>query len=134
MASILVVEDDDDLRHLVCCLLEMNGHEVRCRRNGLEGLRALDEGFPQVVVSDIEMPQLDGPAMVYRMFVEDVGRENIPVIVVSAGPRLPAIAAELGTRYYLAKPFSAKALLLMIERALAEAVPPRPLGTVGATP
>ena len=48
---------------------------------------------------------LDGPAMVYRLFVEDLGRENIPVILVSGHPNLPRIATAIGTPYFLAKPF-----------------------------
>jgi DNA-binding NtrC family response regulator len=127
MAHILLVEDDDDIRDLLADILAMRGHEVRTGRNGVEGLRRLDEAFPQVVVSDIDMPKLDGPSMVYRMFVENLGRENIPLIFVSASAGLERIAAAIGTPYFLAKPFDPSALLALIARALIEGLPPRPL-------
>jgi DNA-binding NtrC family response regulator len=127
MAHILLVEDDDDIRDLLADILTMRGHEVRTGRNGIEGLRRLDEAFPQVVVSDIDMPELDGPSMVYRMFVENLGRENIPLIFVSASAGLHRIAAAIGTPYFLAKPFDPSALLALIARALVEGFPPRPV-------
>src|SRR4051812_23307263 len=127
MAHILLVEDDDDIRDILTDILTLRGHEVRTGRDGLDGLRRLDEAFPQVVVSDIEMPKLDGPGMVYRMFVENLGRENIPLIFVSANAALHRIATAIGTPYYLAKPFDPSALLAMITRALDEGFPPRPM-------
>jgi two-component system chemotaxis response regulator CheY len=127
VAHILLVEDDDDIRDLLADILTVRGHEVRTGRDGVEGLQLLDEAFPQVVVSDIDMPRLDGPGMVYRMFVENLGRENIPLIFVSASHALHSIARVIGTPYFLAKPFDPAALMALIARALAEGYPPRPL-------
>jgi DNA-binding NtrC family response regulator len=126
MASILLIDDDDDLRQVLECVLELHGHHVRTGPNGEAGLRALDEAFPQAVISDVEMPVLDGPAMVYRMFVENLGRENIPVIVISASERLREIAAALGTPYFIGKPFGIPTLIDVLNRALNEATPPHP--------
>jgi two-component system C4-dicarboxylate transport response regulator DctD len=131
MASLLLVDDDADLRALLAELLEMAGHDVTTACNGVEGLRALDVRFPQVVVSDLEMPLLDGAAMVYRMFIDDVGRENIPIIMVSAAPTLTAVAAAIGTPYFLTKPFPVAALLAMVDRVLAAPIPPRPRSMLG---
>ena len=131
MASILLIEDDDDIRETMADLLAIEGHEIRAARNGVEGLQAIDERFPQLVVTDLEMPILDGPAMIYRMFVENLGRENVPIIVVSGAPDLRRIAATLGTPYYLSKPFPLDALNATIGRALAEAIPPRPPALFG---
>src|SRR4051812_16241545 len=105
MSRLLLVEDDADLNELIADLLQLRGHEVRCARNGIEALRALDEEFPQLVISDLEMPVLDGRAMIYRMFVENLGRENVPVILMSASPNLHQVARAAGTPYVLAKPF-----------------------------
>ncbi len=131
MASIVLVEDDDDLRDMLADLLMLEGHEIRLARDGVEGLEALDERFPQLVITDIEMPRLDGRAMVFRMFVENLGRENIPVIVLSAGHDAAGVAAAVGTPYFLTKPFSAPALRGTLERALSEMIPPRPPGLGG---
>jgi two-component system response regulator MprA len=131
MASIVLIDDDDDMRETMADLLAIEGHEVRTARNGVEGLQALDERFPQLVLTDVEMPVLDGCAMVYRMFVENLGRENVPVIVISGAPDLCQIAKALGTPYYLVKPFALEMLTATIARALAEAIPARPPGLLG---
>jgi DNA-binding NtrC family response regulator len=131
MASIVVIDDDDDMRDTMADLLSMEGHEVRTARNGVQGLQALDDRIPQLVLTDLEMPVLDGCAMVYRMFVENLGRENVPIIVASGAPNLGQIAKALGTPYYLSKPFAFETLTSTIDRALAEAIPPRPQGLFG---
>ena len=131
MASIVVIDDDDDMRDTMADLLSIEGHEVRTARNGVEGLQALDDRIPQLVLTDLEMPVLDGSAMVYRMFVENLGRENVPIIVASGAPNLGDIAKALGTPYFVAKPFAFETLTLIIDRALNEAIPPRPLGLLG---
>ena len=131
MASIVVIDDDDDMRDTMADLLSLEGHEVRTARNGVEGLQALDDRIPQLVLTDLEMPVLDGRSMVYRMFVENLGRENVPIIVASGAPNLGEIAKALGTPYYLPKPFAFETLTSTIDRALTEAIPPRPLGLMG---
>jgi len=131
MASIVLIDDDDDIRETMADLLSIEGHDVRAARNGVEGLQALDDHFPQLVVTDVEMPVLDGRAMVFRMFVENLGRENIPVILVSGAADLREVAAVLGTPYYLAKPFPLEALNATIGRALTEAIPARPPSLFG---
>jgi CheY-like chemotaxis protein len=131
MACIVVVDDDDDLREMLADLLRRDGHEVRAARDGIEGLRALDDRYPQLVVTDVQMPRLDGCTMIHRMFVENLDRKSVPVIIASAAQDVRAIAAAVGTPYYLTKPFTAGALRSLIARALAEALPARPPGLPG---
>ena len=131
MASIVLIDDDDDMRDTMADLLAIEGHEVRTARNGVEGLQALDDRLPQLVLTDVEMPVLDGRAMVFRMFVENLGRENVPIIVTSGAPDLGDIARALGTPYYLAKPFPLETLTATINKALIEAIPARPPGLLG---
>jgi len=128
MCNLLLVEDDQDLRELLTDMLQMEGHDVRVARDGIEALRQLDVRFPQLVISDVEMPALDGLALVYRMFVENLGRENIPVILMSGCSRLPQVAEAAGTPYAIAKPFTVQALEVLMDRALTEGIPPRPVG------
>jgi DNA-binding response OmpR family regulator len=131
MASIVLIDDDDDMRETMADLLSMEGHEVRTASNGVDGLQALDTRIPQLVLTDVEMPVLDGCAMVYRMFVENLGRENVPIIVISGAPNLGQIAKALGTPYYLVKPFPLEVLTATIDRALSEAIPARPPDLLG---
>lgn len=125
-ADLLVVEDDEELVGLFELFLTERGYTVRTARDGEEGMARLIERLPDLVIMDVEMPILDGPGMADRMFIENLGRENIPIALVSGAEELPAIAARVGTPYYLAKPFAPAAYLDLIERALRERVLPRP--------
>ena len=125
MLDILLVDDDEDSSALLGELLRMRGYRLRVAKEGEQALRLIDSRFPQIVITDVEMPVLDGPAMVYRLFVEDLGRENIPIILVSGHPNLPRIADVIGTPYFLQKPFDLDRLTSLIDRASREAIPPR---------
>jgi CheY-like chemotaxis protein len=124
MADILVVEDDTELRELLAETLRSVGHVVREAADGEAGLRALAGGFPDLVILDVEMPALDGPAMAYRMFVEDCGMENIPILLSSGCIDFAEVSLRVGTPYCLAKPYSPQELMALIGRALAERHPP----------
>ncbi len=126
MADLLVVDDDPDICWVLTQLLELEGHVVRIAQDGAEGLRLLEERAPDLVLLDVEMPVLDGPSLAYRMFVHNLGLENIPIVLVSAYFDLAAIAQRVGTPYVMAKPFDPRELMLLVKRALAERALPRP--------
>jgi len=124
MADLLLVDDDRDIADTIADFLRDQGHRVRVAANGAEGLRLLDEGYPDVVLLDVEMPVLDGPRMAHRMFLYDVGREQVPILFLSGVADLDRVAAHVGTPYYLPKPFSLDRLLHMLARALRERMAP----------
>jgi len=126
MADILIVDDDDDLRSTVAEVLELRGHTTRVANNGEEGLAALERGFPDLILLDIEMPILDGPGMAHRALVKDAGRERIPIIITSGYVDIEAVADRVGTPYRLRKPCSIDALVELIDRALLEKEAPHP--------
>ena len=126
MADLLVVDDDPDLREVLAAILVSLNHRVRIARNGQEALELLDERLPDLVLLDVEMPVLDGPETAYRMFITDLGKEKIPIVLLSAVMDLHLVADRIGTPYFLAKPYAFEALLLQLERALAERRPPHP--------
>jgi CheY-like chemotaxis protein len=128
MADILIVEDNPDIVEILEFILTTEGHQVRSVADGEAGLRELTEPFPDLVIMDVEMPILDGPGMVYRMLLEDLGRESIPIILISATASLPEIARRVGVPYHLAKPFDPNELLSMVARALEERLAPSPPG------
>ncbi len=105
MAKILIVDDDVDVAELLSSLLEARGHEVRRAADGHEGLRLLEEELPDLLILDVEMPQLTGPDVVYRMIVHDAGMEDIPVLLVSGVVGLSSVAERVGTPYFVGKPF-----------------------------
>src|SRR5262249_36083385 len=126
MADLLLVEDDEDQRDLLAGLLRREGHAVRAVRDGALGLQAFDQRRPELVISDTKVPVLDGAAVVYRLLIETLSREEVPVILVSAHPRLPEVSRAIGTPYYLQKPFDFQTLKALIRHALDEGRPPLP--------
>jgi DNA-binding response OmpR family regulator len=126
VAALLVVEDDEDIASGIEMLLTDVGHEVRVARNGEEGLAQLSRRLPDIVIMDVEMPILTGPDMAERMFVHNLGRENIPIVIASASAGLHQTAARVGTPYYLSKPFYPDELVAIVDRALREQILPRP--------
>ena len=124
MADLILVDDTEDVRDVLCELLTMEGHEVRVGHDAYDGIRLLEERLPDVALLDVEMPGLSGPEMAYRMFVYDLGRERIPVVFLSGVVDLPQIASRVGTRYFLPKPFSVVALRQVLAKALRERAAP----------
>jgi FixJ family two-component response regulator len=86
----------------------------------------LRRGLVDLILLDVEMPGMNGPGMAHRLFLEDVGKEKIPIVLLSGKLDLSREAAALGTPYFLSKPYTLDALLGLMARALAERAAPRP--------
>jgi DNA-binding response OmpR family regulator len=126
MANVLVIDDDIDSAGVLAEIMSGEGHEVRVGYNGQDGLRLAAEHPPALALLDVEMPVLDGPGMAYEMFLHNMGMELVPVILLSGVPELDKIAADVGTPYYLGKPYRYEDLLAVVTRALKEHVAPKP--------
>lgn len=133
MSDLLIVDDDNDLSELLADVLRDRGDVIRVARNGREGIHQVDERRPDLVLLDVEMPVLDGPGMAYGLFIKDMGREFIPVVLLSGVSQLPRVAARVGTPYFLSKPYMLDELFALIDRALIERTPPRPPSTDAPT-
>jgi DNA-binding NtrC family response regulator len=126
VAELLIVDDDTDLADLLAEVLTERGHRVRRASTGIEGLTELARQVPDLIVLDVEMPDLDGPAMAMRMYLTDRGLESVPIVLVSGIVDLRRVAARIGTPYFLGKPYSLEAVTRMCERALGERHTPHP--------
>jgi CheY-like chemotaxis protein len=126
MADLLIVDDDLDTAEALEEILACDGHRIRVARDGLEGLDRIKSGPVDLILLDVEMPRLTGPAMAYELFLRDAGAENIPIVLLSGKLDLQRVAATVGTPYFLSKPYPLDALLSLLERALVERTPPRP--------
>ena len=104
--KLLLVEDDPSLRYIVQSGLEdiIEGYEVLAAANGEEGLAMWREHRPDVILSDIEMPIMDGYEMVKR--IREVDKET-PIIFSSGlvSPKNVLKGYELGANNYIKKPF-----------------------------
>ena len=117
--KILLVEDDIDQRSLLTMLYESAGYEVRTASNGEEGLELLAVWTPDVVVSDLMMPVMDGIAMIGKM-KESADLKNIPVLVLTAldNPETEVKLLDLGVEEYLEKTTSRKVMMKRLEKVL----------------
>src|SRR5918998_6454010 len=104
--TILIVDDDPRLREFVRVNLEMDGYSVREAANAEEGLAALEEEPPDLILLDVMMPEVDGFEMLRRM-QERHGVGAIPVIMFSGkvDEAAAADAASRGAHGFLGKPF-----------------------------
>jgi DNA-binding NtrC family response regulator len=126
MANLLVVDDDLDMAECCADVLRAEGHGVRIACHGAEGLAMVAAEHPDLILLDVEMPVLNGPDMAYGMFLHDVGQEQIPIVLTSGVLDLRTVADQVGTPYFLGKPFSVEQLLTVVARALVEQTAPRP--------
>jgi signal transduction histidine kinase len=122
MGTILLADDNADMRDYVRRLLEGDGYTVRAVANGNDALSIATEHLPDLVLTDVMMPGLDGFGLTAALR-EDPRTRHLPIVMLSAraGEDARADGMEGGADDYLVKPFSAKELLarvaLQIERA-----------------
>jgi chemosensory pili system protein ChpA (sensor histidine kinase/response regulator) len=121
---VLVVDDSLTVRRVTQRLLVREGYRVTLAKDGLDALERLAEEKPQMVLSDIEMPRMDGFDLV-RNIRGDARLRDLPVIMITSriAQKHRDYAAQLGVDHYLGKPYSEEDLLALIGRYTAAAVP-----------
>jgi excisionase family DNA binding protein len=109
---VLVVDDDAQVREVVRVNLEMEGYAVREAANAEEGLAALEEDAPDLILLDVMMPQVDGWEMLRRV-QERHGIGSIPVVMFSGKVDEAARveATERGAQGFIGKPFDLRSLI-----------------------
>jgi two-component system chemotaxis response regulator CheY len=119
---VLIVDDSPAMRSFIRRVIELSGLEVgRCLEasNGEEALRLLEDNWVDAVLTDINMPQMDGEELLRRMSGHAVLR-LIPVLVVSTDRTESRIRKmlTLGARGYVTKPFAPETLREELEHSL----------------
>jgi signal transduction histidine kinase/ligand-binding sensor domain-containing protein/DNA-binding response OmpR family regulator len=116
--TILVVEDNDDVRTYVGSILNDN-YEVVYARNGEEGLKLAFETIPDLIVTDVMMPKLDGKSLCHAIKT-DVRTSHIPIIMITAlaGIDSRIEGLEVGADSYIVKPFHPKHLLVRVKHLM----------------
>ena len=117
---ILVADDNADMRTYICRILEAGGYDVETVEDGAAALQAIKAGpLPQLVLSDVMMPKLDGFALLQALRDDDATK-TIIIILLSARAgeeaRLEGLAA--GADDYLVKPFGARELRARVDSAI----------------
>jgi chemosensory pili system protein ChpA (sensor histidine kinase/response regulator) len=112
---ILVVDDSITVRRVTQRLLQREGYRVSMAADGLQALERLQEERPTVVLSDIEMPRMDGFDLA-RNIRGDVRLSSLPIIMITSriAEKHREHARELGVDHYLGKPYAEDELLSLI--------------------
>jgi two-component system nitrogen regulation response regulator NtrX len=118
-ADILIVDDEADIRELVSGILEDEGHATRLARDADEGLKAIEERRPHLVILDIWLQgsRLDGLEMLSAIKKQ---HPDLPVVIISGHGNIETAVTAIrrGAYDYIEKPFKADRLVLVTLRAL----------------
>ena len=117
MAMVLLVDDDPSLLDVLSLALEEAGHQVVSARDGAEALEALGRQKAELIISDINMPRVDGFALLRKLREKGV---NVPVVLLTSRDSEidEALGLELGADDYVAKPFSTRVLMARVAALL----------------
>jgi chemosensory pili system protein ChpA (sensor histidine kinase/response regulator) len=121
---VLVVDDSITVRRVTQRMLQREGYRVAMAADGLQALERLAEERPAIVLSDIEMPRMDGFDLA-RNIRADAKLANMPIVMITSriAEKHREHAMELGVNHYLGKPYSEEELLSLVRRyTTAEAV------------
>ncbi len=116
-AKILVIDDDTSLRRVLEYNLQEEGYEVQAASSGEEGLYLFGQSQPNLVITDMKMPGMDG-LMVLKS-IKERSPEALVVIITAFGTIDVAVEAmKAGAHDYITKPFNREALKLTVQKAL----------------
>ncbi|MDD5002177.1 MAG: sigma-54 dependent transcriptional regulator, partial [Thiomonas arsenitoxydans] len=117
-ATVLLVDDDPDLRQLLAIRLRSAGYAPVTAASGAEALGSLAASRPSAVITDLRMDGMDGLSLFEHIRAQD---PSLPVIILTAHGTIPDAvdATQRGVFGFLTKPFEARELLALLERAIA---------------
>ena len=119
MKTILVVDDETVICQMLSDVLEDEGYRVVMASNGQEGLSCLTKTDPQLVISDLMMPILNGRELC-RAMQKMPSFQSIPIILMSAAGT-PASVEDCNFAYFIDKPFDLNELLTIVETLIGHA-------------
>lgn len=116
-ATILIVEDEENLKEALKLNLELEGYEVSCASNGLEALKKLETEFFDLVIMDIMLPEIDGITVTETLRLQN---NEVPVLIVSAKSSSAdrVLGLKKGADDYLIKPFNLEELFLRVQKLI----------------
>lgn len=129
-SKILVVDDAADDLELVKAMLAASGFTVLTAHHGRDGLQKAKTQKPDLIISDVLMPEMDGFAL-FKELKKDPATSKIPVLILTVRGRMKDTFEAFGVECFMPKPFQAEALFSIINKYVAPqpqatAVPPAP--------
>jgi chemosensory pili system protein ChpA (sensor histidine kinase/response regulator) len=128
---VLVVDDSITVRRVTQRLLQREGYRVSLAADGLQALERLQQERPAVVLSDIEMPRMDGFDLA-RNIRADAALADLPIIMITSriAEKHHDHARALGVNHYLGKPYSEDELLRLVRSYTGVEMPVQPVALV----
>ena len=125
MKTVLVIEDNADIRENACEMLELEGYQVVSAPNGKVGIALAKQIIPDIILSDIMMPEANGYE-VFNALKNDPATAHIPFIFLTASVEKKEIETGfvMGAKGYIRKPFEAKEFFDTVKRCLEEPMLP----------
>lgn len=115
--SILVIEDEKNMREILKMLLEGEGYEVSVAKDGSEGLDFLNKDIFDLLITDIRMPKADGFQILKK--TQEVSPDTLVIMITAFGTTESAVEAmKLGAYDYIHKPFKIDEIRLVVKNAL----------------
>ena len=117
--TILVVDDEEDVRAVLSARLESAGFQVTTASSGMEALTRIRAASPDMVLLDIMLPGIDGLG-ICGMLKHDQRFKDIPVVMMTARtqPQVRRASQKLGADAYITKPFNHEELIETVRRLL----------------
>jgi DNA-binding response OmpR family regulator len=117
MPTVLLIDDDPSLLDVLSLPFEDAGYRVEVARDGVVGLAAIRERCPDVVISDVNMPGIDGFSLCRKLRQE---KNYVPLLLLTSRDDEidEALGLELGADDFIAKPFSTRVLLARVAALL----------------
>ncbi len=115
LPTVMVVDDSLTVRKITSRLLAREGYQVVLAKDGVDALEQLIEARPDVILSDIEMPRMDGFDLV-RNIRADAALTGVPIIMITSrtADKHRNYALEIGANHYLGKPYDEEELLALV--------------------
>lgn len=121
MKRVLIIDDDEVFRAYIQELLEISGYDVVSAANGREGIEAVEEAPPDLVITDLVMPEVEGLEVIRSLRRTN---KDLPVIAVSGGncgfgASYLKIAEKFGATAIFDKPFDVEEFMAVVEKNIA---------------
>lgn len=113
--TVLVVDDDPDIRAALVDLVSEFGFRTVGAFDGVDALARIDEVHPDVVVLDNRMPRMTGTECVRELRSRG---NDVPIVLMTAAREVEELARSIGVRWFIGKPFGVEQLVEAIRRAL----------------
>jgi len=114
-STVLIIDDDADIREVIKIFLETDGYHVNTAADGYDALEQLHNGSrPKLIILDLMMPRLDGEQFMKAFHESGLG--DIPIVILSGHSAAEKKAIELNADYCLLKPVEVRDLLDTVHR------------------